>query len=83
MMIYILTPWPAVPHFTAYPFTPQYRTLPHLRLPAVPHFGTYFVLFRVKHVVHVVNVLTIFLYHWNQKSLLYTLGWKTFEYRSE
>ena len=41
-----LTPWPAVPHFTAYPFTPQYRTLPHLRLPAVPHFTALWCLFR-------------------------------------
>ena len=41
-----LTPWPAVPHFTAYPFTPQYRTLPHLRLPAVPHLTALPYLFR-------------------------------------
>ena len=43
---FLLTPWPAVPHFTAYPFTPQYRTLPHLRLPAVPHFAALPYLFR-------------------------------------
>ena len=55
-----LTPWPAVPHFTAYPFTPQYRTL--------PHFRTYFVLYRIKHVIF--DALTRFLYHWNQKSYL-------------
>ena len=46
LFAYVLTPWPAVPHFTAYPFSPQYRTLPHLRLPAVPHFTALPYLFR-------------------------------------